>query len=203
MPSWRACCQRRSENWKTLRDYVLNEKEHFDLLGPGRARLFGTNREFTWYLRDGVLVRSPVRFEGVSIGAEESKKYEDDWRHQEDQREVNRRVRAERRAAKAEAEGREDAGDLTALARDGAEPRFISESYFMNFHFEPGNYFLAGRETLEGRNVLRSSITPPICSTSTASAAIVRPRNLTTPRNPTKINRWRRRSGASSTKSRW
>ena len=63
--------QRRSENWKTLHDYVLNEKEHFDLLGPGRARLFGSNREFTWYLRDGTLVRSPVRFDGVNIGADE------------------------------------------------------------------------------------------------------------------------------------
>lgn len=152
--------QRRSENWKTLHDYVLNEKEHFDLLGPGRARLFGSNREFTWYLRDGALVRSPVRFDGVNIGADERKKYEDDWRHQEDQREVNRRARAERRAAKAEAEGRDDASDLAALARDGAEPRFISESYFMNFHFEPGNYFLAGRETLEGRNVLKIEYYP-------------------------------------------
>jgi hypothetical protein len=152
--------QRRSENWKTLRDYVLNEKEHFDLLGPGRARLFGTNREFTWYLREGVLVRSPVRFDGVAIGVEERKKYEDNWTREEEQRDKARRERAERRATRAEAEGREDAGDLAALARDGAEPRFISESYFMNFHFEPGNYFLAGRETLEGREVLRIEYYP-------------------------------------------
>jgi hypothetical protein len=160
--------QRRSENWKTLHDYVLNEKEHFDLLGPGRARLFGSNREFTWYLRDGLLVRSPVRFDGVTIGAEERKKYEDNWRREEEQREERVRERARRRAEQARTETREetreeargDAGDLAALARDGAEPRFISESYFMNFHFEPGNYYLAGRETLEGRDVLRIEYYP-------------------------------------------
>jgi hypothetical protein len=151
--------QRRSENWKTLHDYVLNEKEHFDLLGPGRARLFGTNREFTWYLREGVLVRSPVRFDGVAIGVEDRKKYEDKWTREEDEREKARRLRQERRARKEQP--REDAGgDLTSLAREGAEPRFISESYFMNFHFEPGNYYLAGRERLEGREVLRIEYYP-------------------------------------------
>jgi hypothetical protein len=142
--------QRRSENWKTLHDYVLNEKEHFELLGPGRARLFGSLREFTWYLRDGVLVRSPVKFDGVAIGVDERKRYEDNWTKEEQQREQRR---AERRV-------RRDSTDVAALAREGAEPRFISESYFMNFHFEPGNYFLAGRETLEGREVLRIEYYP-------------------------------------------
>lgn len=146
--------QRRSENWKTLRDYVLNEKEQFELLGPGRARLYGSLREFTWYLRDGVLVRSPVKFDGVAIGVDERKRYEDNWTKEEQQRELRRAERRERRA-------RQDASDdVTALAREGAEPRFISESYFMNFHFEPGNYFLAGRETLEGREVLRIEYYP-------------------------------------------
>ena len=31
------------------------------------------------------------------------------------------------------------------------QPRFISESYFMEFTFEPGNYYFVGRETLAGR----------------------------------------------------
>jgi hypothetical protein len=34
------------------------------------------------------------------------------------------------------------------------EPRFISEAYFMRFVFEPGNYYVAGRATLEGRSVV-------------------------------------------------
>ena len=35
------------------------------------------------------------------------------------------------------------------------EPRFVSDAYFLDFGFEPGNYLLAGRETLDGRDVLR------------------------------------------------
>ena len=40
------------------------------------------------------------------------------------------------------------------------EPRFISESYFMDFTFEPGNYYLAGRETLAGREVVKIEYYP-------------------------------------------
>ena len=40
------------------------------------------------------------------------------------------------------------------------EPRFVSEAYFMDFKFEPGNYFLAGREKVEGRDVLRIEYYP-------------------------------------------
>ena len=39
--------------------------------------------------------------------------------------------------------------------RQTIEPRFISAAYFMDFKFEPGNYALVGRETIEGRDVLR------------------------------------------------
>ena len=35
-----------------------------------------------------------------------------------------------------------------------AEPRFISEAYFLDFKFESGNYYLAGKEKFEGRDVL-------------------------------------------------
>ena len=42
----------------------------------------------------------------------------------------------------------------------GAEPRFVSEAYFMDFKFEAGNYYLAGREKLEGHDVLRIEYYP-------------------------------------------
>ena len=42
----------------------------------------------------------------------------------------------------------------------GGEPRFISEAYFMKFRFEPGNYYLAGRETIDGREVLKVEYYP-------------------------------------------
>ena len=50
--------------------------------------------------------------------------------------------------------------DSAALMRQGLEPRFISEAYFLRFKFDPGNYYLAGRETLDGRNVLRIEYYP-------------------------------------------
>jgi hypothetical protein len=151
--------ERRSENWKALKDYVLNEKEHFELLGPGRELLFGTRREYTWYLREGTLVRSPVRFDGVAIGPDERKRYEDNWTKDERQRDA-RRARRNRDRAKDDPEPTSDATDIAALAREANEPRIISQAYFMDFHFEPGNYYLAGRETFEGREVLRIEYYP-------------------------------------------
>ena len=36
----------------------------------------------------------------------------------------------------------------------------MSEAYFMEFKFEPGNYYLAGREKLEGQDVLKIEYYP-------------------------------------------
>ena len=41
-----------------------------------------------------------------------------------------------------------------------AEPAFVSWAYFLRFRFEPGHYALAGRETFEGRDVLRIEYYP-------------------------------------------
>ena len=40
------------------------------------------------------------------------------------------------------------------------EPRFVSDAYFLDFEFEPGNYYLVGRETLDGTDVLRIEYYP-------------------------------------------
>ena len=40
------------------------------------------------------------------------------------------------------------------------EPRFVSDAYFLDFDFEPGNYYLVGRETLDGHEVLRIEYYP-------------------------------------------
>lgn len=42
----------------------------------------------------------------------------------------------------------------------GLEPRFVSDAYFLDFEFEPGNYYLVGRETLDGHDVLRIEYYP-------------------------------------------
>ena len=58
---------RRDANRVLLNQYVLDETESFEMLGPARTPLHRMKREFTWYARDGMHVRSPVRFDGVAI----------------------------------------------------------------------------------------------------------------------------------------
>jgi hypothetical protein len=157
---------RREVNRRTLDQYVLDETESFEILGPGRWPLHRTRRDYTWYVRDGMHVRSPVRFNGVGVGEEERDRYEKTWIQRE-------RARQERRARKAsEANEKATAGERgeISIGTDGiqistggpavTEPRFVSEAYFMDFKFEPGNYYLAGREQLEGQQVLKIEYYP-------------------------------------------
>jgi hypothetical protein len=140
---------RREANRKTRDDYVLDETEAFQILGPGRTSLHRMKREYTWYVRDGMHVRSPVRFDGVAVGDAARDEYERAWIRRE-------RKRQERRAKR----------DMTRTGADlgpggmPTEPRFVSEAYFMDFKFESGNYLLAGREPFEGHDVLRIEYYP-------------------------------------------
>ena len=67
---------RRDDNWKKLQQYILDEREQIELRGPNLQPIWGERREYTWYIRDGLFVRSPVRFNGVEIGEAERRKYE-------------------------------------------------------------------------------------------------------------------------------
>ena len=40
------------------------------------------------------------------------------------------------------------------------QPRFVSEAYFLDFEFEPGNYYFAGPDQLDGRDVLKIEYYP-------------------------------------------
>jgi hypothetical protein len=180
--------EKRNENWRTLHDYILSERERFDLRGPGDQRLWGLRREYTWYVKGGYLVRSPLKFDGVEIGEERRVEYEREWLRKEQEREARHadkeaekeKERQAKNAAHAaatpsasvttqastgETSDSTDVGVGTdvspeALVRRGVEPRFISEAYFLNFKFEPGNYYLVGRETLAGREVIRVEYYP-------------------------------------------
>ena len=144
--------QRRDVDRQTLADYVLDEVESFEVLAPGKVPIARMRREYTWYVRDGFHVRSPVRFDGVPIAEADRRAYEDKWLKSEQDR---RKYRAER-DAKREAEGKGPALSAPSIN----EPRFVSESYFMDFKFEPGNYYLAGKETLEGKELLKVDYLP-------------------------------------------
>ena len=147
---------RRDVNRAMLNQYVVDEAETFEVLGPGRWPLHRTKRDFTWYERDGMHVRSPLRFNGVTVGEQERQQYERDWIHRERER--------QERKARNEREKGENAINAEGVQVGGAtvptEPRFVSEAYFMDFKFEPGNYYLAGREKIEGTDVLRIEYYP-------------------------------------------
>ena len=166
--------KRRDVNRQTLQQYVLDETEQIEILGPARMPVYRQKRDYTWYVRDGLHVRSPVRFDGVTVGDEDRKKYEDEWARRE-------RGRLERKDAKAgEGKDSKDGKDNkenkegAAVPADSTQddpagpagasavptPRFVSEAYFMDFKFEPGNYYLAGREELDGQKVLRIEYYP-------------------------------------------
>ena len=119
----------RDTNWTKLQQFILEERETLQVLGPGGARLFGRQRDYQWFLRDGIFVRSPLRADGVAIAEGERQDEEADW------------IRRERR-------------------RNRQEPRFVSAAYFLRFKFDPGQYALAGREQVDGREVLRIEYYP-------------------------------------------
>ena len=149
---------------KVMNDYILDERETFEILGPGRYRLHRTDRDYTWFVREGIHVRSPLRYEGVSIPEEARVEYEERWLRREKARIVRE---AEREKAKARGENVEPESKQVVISPSEistntlpTEPRFVSQAYFMDFKFEPGNYLLAGREQLDGVDVLRIEYYP-------------------------------------------
>jgi hypothetical protein len=147
---------RRDDNWRKLQQYVLDEREQGQLLGPGRVRLYGLERVYRWYIRDGVFVRSPLTFDGVALSEDERRRYETEWLARE-------KAREERDAKKRSADDPAPAAeptDVDALVRLAREPQFVSAAYFLKFKFEAGRYAFAGPEQYEGRNVLKIEYYP-------------------------------------------
>jgi hypothetical protein len=160
---------RRDENWKKLQQYVLDERETFDLAGPGGARLYGFRRDYTWFLREGVFIRSPLRADGVTLSEAQRRKAEADWLRREKRRDERRRADDTRTAEEGPAVTPVAEPDPAAPVRppsDAAisatsiEPAFVSWAYFLRFKFEPNHYALVGREQLDGRPVLKIEYYP-------------------------------------------
>jgi hypothetical protein len=150
--------ERRDDNWTKLQQYVLEERETVQLIGPGATPLYGVRRESTWFPRDGRFIKSPLRINGVTIGEEDRRKAEALWIKMEDQREKRRAEREKR-----ETPEQQNAGAVP-LTEDGVrqalEPGFVSAAYFLRFKFDPGHYALAGRDKFEGRDVLKIEYYP-------------------------------------------
>ena len=148
----------RDASWRRLGDFVLREVETLAVEGPTELPIAGFRREYEWYVRDNVVVRSPRRFDGVDIGEADRREYEADWLRRRERREASRREEEEAAAAAGPGSG----GPETASADAGPlAPQFIADAYyFMEFEFEPGNYYLAGYETLAGREVVKIEYYP-------------------------------------------
>ena len=84
--------EKREENATARLQYILDETAEGRLSGPGGVPLWGRRGDYTWYERDGIFVRSPVRIDGVTIGEAERREYEADWLRQEERR-SRRRLR--------------------------------------------------------------------------------------------------------------
>jgi hypothetical protein len=162
---------RRDDNWTKLQQYVLDEREVIDLRGPGRLPMWGEARDYSWYIRDGYFIRSPVKANGVAIGEADRRKYEADYLKRLQEREKRRLERDAKDSAKAapapapspaaSAAGGDDlAPTVDSILNRARQPEFISSAYFLRFKFEEGKYALVGREQLDGRDVLRIEYYP-------------------------------------------
>ena len=166
---------RRDENRIARRQYVFDEVERFTVTGYDGEVYSSFTREYVWYPRDGVFVRSPVRIDGVDVGEGDWRRYEAEWLEAEESRAREALAASGMPCgpggspaslpAAAEAGVRVPAPDGAGETADpitaaDLRPRFLSESYWLDFEFEPGNYYFAGRERLAGRDVLRIEYFP-------------------------------------------
>lgn len=145
---------RRDDNWKKLQQYVLDEQERFDLTGPGGFPLWGMRREYTWFIRDGFFVRSPLTADGVKLSEDDRRKEEAQWLRRQRKREENEKRRADDEPSPVPITNTDD------MLKQMREPQFVSSAYFLKFKFESGQYALAGREQINGIDALEIEYYP-------------------------------------------
>src|SRR2546425_10931269 len=148
--------ERRDENWRKLRQYVLDERESIDVRGPGRAPIWGERREYTWYIRDGFFVRSPLKVNGVDIADGDRRTFEANYLKRQQEREKRRARATAGQAPPAthdvalttdgavltlddDRRAQSDAVNVDGLLKQTRQPQFISSAYFLRFKFEEGD----------------------------------------------------------------
>jgi hypothetical protein len=171
----RQVMERRDDNWKKLQQYILDEREEFDLRGPGRYPIWGERREFTWFIKDGFFVRSPLKVNGAAVGEEDRRKYEDQYLRRQQARDRRERARSASGAGSSSPDAAPGPSnevsplpdsepppptDIESFIRQTRQPEFVSSAYFLRFKFDEGRYALVGREQLDGRDVLRVEYYP-------------------------------------------
>jgi hypothetical protein len=86
--------------------------------------VLGEQHDFTWYVRDGYFVRSPVRFNGVTISDGDRQKYEDAFLKRAQERDK----RGQDDAAGASASPATAPSDVQSFISQRREPQFISSA---------------------------------------------------------------------------
>jgi hypothetical protein len=182
---------KRDENWKKLQQYVLDEHEKMDVIGPQLIRIMGVNRQYRWFIKDGFFVRSPTTADGVPVPDAQRRQYEDNFLAQAKAREKRDAARAngtpDDGSAAATGPGKSANESLSPVSMDGLlaqsrQPQFITTAYFLRFKFEAGNYALVGREQFDGRTVLRVEYYPThLFSTAQDAAARAKDSNKPQP----------------------
>jgi hypothetical protein len=145
---------RRDDNWKRLQQYILDEEERSEVRGPSGTLVWGQKHEYSWYVREGYFVRSPVRFNGTAVSEADRQKYEDAFLKRAKQRDEQTGGRA---TPPPSSPAPSDVQNVLAQNRD---PQFISSAYFLRFKFEPGRYALVGHDAIDGRDALKIEYYP-------------------------------------------
>lgn len=159
----RQVVEARDTNWKKLQQYILDEREQVEMRGPAGTPLWGERRDYSWYVRDGFFIRSPLRVNGAAVGESDRVKYEQEFLERERRREARAQAGSGADAASDRAPAAvADAAprDVDGLIRQSRQPQFISSAYFLRFRFDEGRYALVGREPFDGRDVLRIEYYP-------------------------------------------
>jgi hypothetical protein len=149
---------RRDDNWKKLEQYVLEERERFQMTAPDGVPVYGFEREYSWFVREGFFVRSPVKADGVTIGESERRKEEDRWLARQRRRQARRDTREG--TASAITDPNAPPGTVEDVLKQTIEPDFIQAAYFMRFKFDSGHYALVGPEQIGARRVLKIEYYP-------------------------------------------
>jgi len=155
---------RRDENWKKLQQYILDETERIEVRGPGNIPVWGDKRDYSWFIREGYFIRSPLKANGVEVSDSERRKAEDDYLKRMKAREQRGRGRGGDAntgdAAVLDQATSDKPPSMEALLAQTRQPEFIRSAYFLRFKFEQGKYALVGREKFGDRDVLRIEYYP-------------------------------------------
>ncbi|HEY6358360.1 MAG TPA: hypothetical protein VIX35_08940 [Vicinamibacterales bacterium] len=171
----------RDENWKKLQQYILEESERVDVHGPSQMPIWGERREYSWFIRDGFFVRSPLSVNGVAISEDERRKAEDDYlRHAKARDRARGRGPGPNTAPQTSptpptssttpptpptspsqpSAAPPPPADVSGLLAERRAPEFIEAAYFLRFKFDAGTYAFVGHESIDGQDVLRIEYYP-------------------------------------------